>query len=161
MMFAVLAKTVPADTAPYKNPGPFKPGLFASELIQEHYQDEDFRRLLGINLFEDVTWFNKEGFEAVLFYGTYFFTLESDTALGTGKALPWLERVNRIAETADVLAKAEKVSGYRLDELVNALSGGKKPVKNETDSKKDASAKKPAAKPSKTTKGKTKNDQEP
>ncbi|MDR0876591.1 MAG: alpha-amylase [Treponema sp.] len=183
MMFALLAKTVPADNDLYKTTGPFKAGTFASVLIQEHYQDEDFRRLLGINLFEDVTWFNKEGFEAALFYSSYFFTLESDKALGQEKPLSWIERVNRIAETVDTLTKAEDVSEFRLDYLLDALSGGKKPAAKTADSsgkkktdnkaagakkpakkstegagKKKAGddGKKPAAKSTKTTKGKTK-----
>jgi hypothetical protein len=57
------------------------PGQLGTMLIEENYQADDFRQQLGINVFEDVTWFNKEGFENTLFYGNFFFALESDTAL--------------------------------------------------------------------------------
>jgi hypothetical protein len=76
------------------------------------------------------------------------------------KVLPWNERVNRIAETVDVLTKAEKTSGYRLDLLLDTLSGDKKTVKKGAEGagkKKDTGGgKKTAAKSVKTTKGKTK-----
>ncbi|MDR1105696.1 MAG: alpha-amylase, partial [Treponema sp.] len=76
---AVLSRTVPADLKPY---GAGKPaGRLAAAIIEAHYDAEDFRSLLGINFFEDVTWFNKEGFEDALFYGSLFFTLENEAAL--------------------------------------------------------------------------------
>jgi hypothetical protein len=71
---------------------------------------------LGINFFDDVAWFNKEGFEAALFYGVLFFLLE------TGQA-------ETIAELAAAFARAEEASGYRLDGLLDSLSGGGGPDK--------------------------------
>jgi hypothetical protein len=140
-MKAVLSRTVPADMKPC---GARKPaGRLAVAIIEEHYEAEDFRSLLGINFFDDVTWFNKEGFEAALFYGSLFFTLESDAALaeysgkkkkaGAGKKektasakaapLRWRDRVKIIAELAEALTRAEETSGYRLDGLLDTLSG--------------------------------------
>ncbi|MDR2433965.1 MAG: alpha-amylase [Treponema sp.] len=158
---AVLARTSPYDASPsmeaiFSTEGPFDPAQAGTMLIEGNYQHEDFRRLLGINTFNDVIWFNKEGFENCLFYGTLFFTLESDDALrlaaGTkaeksrggkkppsrsegaaaldaAKPLPWLKRVARIAELSAALVRAEEKSGYRLDELLDILSGadGAKP----------------------------------
>jgi hypothetical protein len=48
---------------------------------------------LGINLFEDTVWFNKEAFEEALFYAPLFLALESRSALEaakrpSGKILP-------------------------------------------------------------------------
>ena len=137
--------------------GNYDAAQFAAMLIEENYLDDDFRCLMGLNLFDDVTWFNKEAFASALFYGRLFYTLESDDAFrppakAAGKTkkakadeeaaaqpLPWLDRVNRIAEIAEALAKAEASSGYRLDKLINALTG--------TDGAKGGAGKKPAAKP--------------
>ncbi|MDR0584237.1 MAG: alpha-amylase [Treponema sp.] len=165
---AVLVRTAPEDAPPAMEAvfsgmeGAFDPGQAGAMLIEENYQDEDFRRLLGINTFDDIIWFNKEGFERCLFYGTLFFTLESDgalrfaagtkaekgsggkkgasgiegaAALDAGKPLPWLERVGRIAELSAALVKAEEKSGYRLDELLDILSGegAAKPAKKPAD----------------------------
>ncbi|GHV93806.1 hypothetical protein AGMMS50293_01260 [Spirochaetia bacterium] len=83
---AVLTRTAPADAAPYMAAlfnanQQIDTGQLGTMLIEENYQADDFRRQLGINVFEDVTWFNKEGFENTLFYGSFFFALESDAAL--------------------------------------------------------------------------------
>jgi hypothetical protein len=139
LMRAVLARTVPEVLEPY---GAGKtPGLLAAALIEEHYQAEDFRRILGINFFEDVTWFNKEGFEDALFYGALFLTLENEAAFeepgkkaktkagpkaaaGTKAAsLHWRDRVKIIAELSAALNIAEAASGYRLDGLLDSLAG--------------------------------------
>jgi hypothetical protein len=169
LMKAVLSRTVPADPKPYAAGAPLNPGLLGAYLIEEHYQDEDFRCILGINFFEDVTWFNKEGFDAALFYGALFAVLENDAAFeeyggrkksaaakagkkaragnaaaGTGAAaegsaapgrpakapIPWPERAGIIAELSAALVRAEEVSGYRLDGLLDSLAGtGGKPEK--------------------------------
>jgi hypothetical protein len=79
------------------------------QIILDNYDDDDFRRILGINVFDDVTWFNKEAFEQVLHYGSVYAAMENgDAAL--------------IKDAAAELQKAEKRSGYRLDALVEALS---------------------------------------
>ena len=157
LMRAALSRTVPENRKPYETGEPFRPGLLAAAIIEENYQDEDFRKILGINFFDDVTWFNKEGFEATLFYGSLFFLLESDRAFeeygakkksakpGRAKIpknavkeaqeaapvsgvktgpLSWMERAGIIAGLSQALGRAEKKSGYRLDGLLDYLSGG-------------------------------------
>jgi hypothetical protein len=154
---AALVRAAPEDASPvmaavFNDDRQFDTGQLGTMLIEENYQTEDFRRLLGINTFDDVTWFNKEGFEEALFYGTLFFTLESDSALRPAmakagsektaekakaaktvkqvaaakpapKPLPWIERAARIGEISEALVKAEAGAGYRLDELINSLAG--------------------------------------
>jgi glycosidase len=137
LMKAVLARTSPEDAANYC-------GAHVGEaLILENYTAEDFRKLLGINIFEDTVWFNKEAFEEALFYVPLFLTLESGTALEAvkrpsrksppaqaGAAGPetaddpakWLERIGLIAAAVEELTRAEAQSGYRLDGLLAALS---------------------------------------
>jgi len=168
---AVLRRTTLRRTADYT--GAFNAGLFASTIIGKNYLYDDFRLLLGLNRFNDVTWFNKEAFESALFYGTLFYVLEDDVAFmsgeaaGKGKTLPWLERVGRIAQIAETLEKAQVASGYQLDSLILSLTAGKifkgKTAKPETVKTKTPSAKPEAstAKPkassakAKTTKPKT------
>jgi hypothetical protein len=155
LMKAALSRTVPENRRPYETGSPCRPGLLGTALIEENYQAEDFRAILGINFFEDVTWFNKEGFEDALLYGSLFFTLESGAALeeyaggkkktakvrggkkpaspeapvpaSVAKApappLSWPERMDMIAELAEALTQAEAASGYRLDGLLDSLSG--------------------------------------
>jgi hypothetical protein len=152
LMQAALSRTVPESRAPYETGAASKPGLLGTAIIEENYQDEDFRKALGINFFDDVTWFNKEGFEEALFYGSLFFLLENNGAFeeysggkkksakpGTvkklkavesagpdraGKApIPRPDRAVMIAVLSDVLARAEKASGYRLDGLLDRLAG--------------------------------------
>ena len=134
---AVLSRTAPLESAPtvsalFSRDASFEPGRAGAVLIEEYYLDDDFRRLLGINTFDDVTWFNKEGFENTLFYGGLFLALESDGALrpaacaSKGKKaaapdLPWQERLARIAALSEALLGAEPQSGYHLNDLLDIL----------------------------------------
>jgi hypothetical protein len=135
-----LAKAVLARTGPEHLE--VRRGLSAAAIILENYESEDFRRLLRINLFEDVTWFNKEAFEEALFYVPFFLAVESESAFReavkpSGKrgkpagkpakteAAQWLSRVGIIADLADQFRNAEAGSGYRLDRLMEGLSGNK------------------------------------
>jgi len=128
---AVLRRT--ADTVT------FDTGNFAAAIIEENYLYDDFRNLLGINCFNDITWFNKESFDSALFYGTLFFTLENDSAYSAAaktKPLPWLDRAARIAEISEAIEKAEAACGYQLEKLIQLLGTkpgtGKGKKRNET-----------------------------
>jgi hypothetical protein len=90
---------------------------FAAQVIADNYHDDDFRRILGINIYDDITWFNKEGFETALFYSSLFFMVEGSVDL------PVEERIDRIVKIYDVLAKAEEKSEYRFDNLIENLTG--------------------------------------
>jgi hypothetical protein len=81
----------------------------ARQLILDNYGDDDFRRILGINVFDDVAWFNKEAFERALYYGSIYAAMENGDAALT-------------KDTAAELQKAEERSGYRLDALIETLS---------------------------------------
>jgi predicted transcriptional regulator len=105
-------KTEPFDKKNEK----FNAVEFALFIFEENYLDEDFRRILGINLYDDVAWFNKEGFENALFYSSLFFLAESSLEI------PFDERLDRIIKVYDVLSKAKKKSGYRLDVLIESLT---------------------------------------
>jgi len=100
-----------------KNGPGFSAAEFAAFVIEENYYADDFRRILGINFFNDVAWFNKEGFEDALFYSSLFFMME------TTVLMPIEERIEHIAGIYDVLLKAEAKSEYRFDILLNILTG--------------------------------------
>jgi hypothetical protein len=115
-------KTVKAKPAGKVTAIPKRIGAGAAALIAENYQADDFRRILGVNRFNDITWFNKEAFEESLFYLSYFLLTENESAFGPafdGET----EWAALIAEFDRVMLKAEGSSGYRLDELIKALSG--------------------------------------
>ncbi|MDR2177962.1 MAG: alpha-amylase, partial [Treponema sp.] len=94
-------------------------------LIAENCQAGDFQRILGVNSFNNVTWFNKEAFEESLVYLSYFLLAEEEDALGPvfAAAAGTAERAGFIAEFDRIMLRAAKSSGYRLDELVKAVSG--------------------------------------
>jgi len=136
----VLTKTAPYEVAakdsPYHIGKEFDAAEFAVLIIEENYFDDDFRRILGINIFDDVMWFNKEGFDYTLFYSSLFFMVESTIEL------PIEDRIDRIAKVYDALLEAEEEAEYRFDVLLDNLTpkpGTKIPAK--------ASAKKPEEKP--------------
>ncbi|MDR2499638.1 MAG: alpha-amylase [Treponema sp.] len=133
---AVVSRTGAEDFSAYA-------GGQGAALIAENYKSEDFRRLLRINRFEDITWFNKEAFEEALAYAPFFLALESDAAFtaavkpggkekknrrrpkpGQTKASQWLNRVGIIGDMAEQFIQAEAASAYRLDRLMDALAKG-------------------------------------
>ncbi|MDR0495476.1 MAG: alpha-amylase [Treponema sp.] len=131
----------------------FNAKRYAATIIEKNYLHDDFRRLIGINHFNGVTWFNKEAYESALFYGKLFYVLENDSAFASAgkkaaddaRPLPWLERTGYIAEIAESLKAAQSASGYQLDKLLHQL-----------DTKKPAA--KSAAKKTKSDKGKKGNE---
>jgi hypothetical protein len=131
IMKAVLSRTsseraaVPGEKTAAAPPASAIQDLTPGEkLVLENYHAEDFRRLLGVNIFEGVIWFNKEAFEEVLFYASLFAALESDAALGAAAGTAWLDRIALIAELAEAFGSAEEKSAYQLDELLSALGTG-------------------------------------
>jgi hypothetical protein len=120
---ALLARTGPAAAETYR--AAKTPGALAAALILENYQLEDFRRILGVNRFNDVTWFNKEAFGEAMLLSSLLLFLEAPDALGkkteTGKERQ--TRIETIAAVTETLRKAEKASGYRFDGLSGALAG--------------------------------------
>jgi hypothetical protein len=86
----------------------------ALNLFLDNYMEEDFRDLIGVNVFNDVAWFNKEKFEAAL----RFVPRALCAAYST---YPQLEEI--CASYVKVYTAAEEASGYRLDALIEALTG--------------------------------------
>jgi len=150
---AVLKKTAMPEDPLLLKEYKFDAAEFAAMIIDENYLDADFRRILGVNIFEDVAWFNKEGFEGALFYTSLFFMVEGSVNI------PMEERIDRIVKIYDVLLKAEEKSKYRFDNLLEylvSLSEKSKPAKAKpvVKTKPTAKIEKPAAKTEKPAKAK-------
>jgi glycosidase len=148
---AALRRTAPPQISDY---AAFSAKRFAATIIEKNSLHDDFRCLIGVNSFNDISWFNKESFESLLFYGTLLFVLENDSAYSAGdagkaevgKPLTWLERVSRIADIASALETAKVGSGYQLENLIQLLAGKKTPDKKPVAKKPKPVAKKPVAK---------------
>jgi hypothetical protein len=104
------------NTFKWKENLKLSPADRAALIIEENYHSEDFRRILGINIFNDVVWFNKEGFEDALFYSSLFFMLEGSIQI------PADEKIDRIVKIYDVLDKAKEKAEYRFDNLLDILT---------------------------------------
>jgi glycosidase len=81
----------------------------AQTIILENYNAVDFRSILGINVFDDVTWYNKEAFERILLFVPLFAALENgDFAL--------------VKSIVGEFRKAEIKAGYKLGALIEGLN---------------------------------------
>ena len=112
---AALARTEQLATGTYA--GAETPGAIAAAIILENYDADDFRKILGVNRFDEVTWFNKESFEETLFLAP-FFLAPMPAAGGLTR-----ERIETITAVTEAFRLAEEASGYRFDELPGVLTG--------------------------------------
>ena len=128
---AVLARTAPGTPAGIEGRSSLPAGAFnsfkapgaketAAAIIMENYHADDFRRALGINRFDDVTWFNKEAFEETLLKSRLFLLPE---AAGDGSEGAWRKQAAFLGDVSDSFLKAERLSGFKLEDLVGALTG--------------------------------------
>ena len=88
------------------------PRSIAAMIILENYESDDFRKILGVNRFNDVTWFNKEAFEQASFFVTFLLSMETSVK----------KQLQTIAEVAETFRQAKEISRYRFDELSGALA---------------------------------------
>ena len=100
------------------------PADIAAALVLENYDSGDFRKILGVNRFDEATWFNKEAFEETLSLIPFLLSLEGARAFGKSSETPKerKKRIETIEAVAEAFRQAEKLCGYRLDELLGALS---------------------------------------
>jgi glycosidase len=102
---AVLARSTPEKS------------LTAASIAAGCLEQEDARDLLGVNIFDNVVWYNKERFDLTLRYAPLYASSEkgADT-----------KAVMRIVKE---IAAADKEAGYRLETLAALLKKGKKAKK--------------------------------
>jgi hypothetical protein len=119
---ALLARTGSSIPESYRTAKP--PSAIAAALILENYNEGDFRKILAVNRFEGVTWFNKEAFEEALFLVSFFLYLETPGTYGkeSESSVARQERAETIAEAVEALSKAKEASAYKLEELLGALA---------------------------------------
>ncbi|MCL2879025.1 MAG: alpha-amylase family glycosyl hydrolase [Treponema sp.] len=100
-------------------------------LILDNSEAPDFIKLMGINRFNDITWFNKEAFEDILYWVPRFLIPETSVVLGKhGHAvIDVRSRAKLIKALTANIKKAEEISDYKLNQLVDALV--KKWLKND------------------------------
>jgi hypothetical protein len=139
---AVLARTAPPsplgfDSLVEKEGNVEKADALAAAILYDNYEMDDFRGILRVNRFEDATWFNKEAFEETVSRARLFLLCEDASAFTSANAFTstgaftgsdtgektWKARLETITAVAASFMKAEAASGYRLDALMDALSG--------------------------------------
>ncbi len=93
-----------------------------AELAARGLEDEDLRSILGVNLFDGVTWFNKERFEETVRIGALMAAI---TAAWPKTAARSKTKAEKPLEQAEAMARyfldAAERSGYRLDELIEGI----------------------------------------
>jgi len=85
-------------------------------VLESWLQDEEVQRLLQVNRYQDVLWFNKEAFEQLL--GRM--TVVAVVALRAEGAAA--QPINAVYRLARQLRQAGEAAGYRLDRLLEALA---------------------------------------
>ncbi len=81
-----LLKLILARTAPKRREDEVATG--ALELTRDALTAFDSRSYLGVNVFDDVAWFNKDRFEEALSYGELVAAIETDAALEPAPPVP-------------------------------------------------------------------------
>jgi hypothetical protein len=102
---AALARSTP------ENP------LTAASIVAGCLEQEDTRELLGVNVFNNVSWYNRERFHLTLRYAAFYATAEKGA---DAKA---------VAQVAKEITEADKKAEYRLETLAALLAKGKKTKK--------------------------------
>lgn len=82
--------------------------LSAHKLLTDLLQDEDVRRFLQVNRHQDVTWFNKESFEELVWWLMFVATLSSEEPQSDYKVVR-------------ALLHAEKESNYQVGKLLQQV----------------------------------------
>jgi hypothetical protein len=107
----ILARTAPKE----REDGAIVDAL---ELARDAFASFDTRSYLGVNVFDDVAWFNKERFDEALFYGELVAAIETDAAL---EMVP-MKRTSEVSMTG-VKGKAEAASPKGASDSATTATG--------------------------------------
>ncbi len=107
----------------------------AKQLATDVFTSDDGRAFLGVHIFDDVPWFNKERFEEALCLGAIAIAADKGEAeakkkMPKGKQKKGAEPVDSatvealetVARVSALLEEAERVSAYRVDTFLSALT---------------------------------------
>ena len=96
----------------------------AYQVVQAILGDDEIQRLLQVNRYQGVLWFNKEAFERLLWWMLSLAVVEeTSVAHRLEPQRPAVEVAQAIVEHYDIVKKlqqAEKKSGYQVEKLVEA-----------------------------------------
>jgi hypothetical protein len=89
-------------------------------ILELLFEDEDFRRFLQINRYQDAWWFNKEAFEEML----WWLMMVAALTVGSDPLRPVhgvIEELERCYLMIQEWQRAEEKSGYQVEKLLSAL----------------------------------------
>ena len=89
------------------------------EVLNRWLADAEVARFLGINRYKDILWYNKESFEKFVWWMVTLAVLDaaSDPAASASDVI---EQILGAYEIAQKLTKAEKVSAFQIQKLIEA-----------------------------------------
>jgi hypothetical protein len=92
----------------------------AHGVIESWMKDDDVRRILQVNRYQGVLWFNKEAFERLL----WWMLLLAAVAMDVEPLRPQAEEEFRMAhDVVGVLLEAARESGYQVEALLELVEG--------------------------------------
>jgi len=92
----------------------------AADLLRLWMQDELIHDYLGVNTYEDITWFNQEGFEELVWWQAVLRLLDAMQSAGDEKEA-LAEQLVKICKKLEKILFAEKQSEFKLQLLMNKL----------------------------------------
>jgi hypothetical protein len=110
-----VIKLLTAHQRWYANDHP--PGIY--EIFSSLFRDSDTQRILQVNRYQDILWYNKEAFEKLLWWLFVVVVIE-----GTARSpsLP-VEEFRRYRKLLMKLQRASKASGYQVEKLLEGVRG--------------------------------------
>jgi hypothetical protein len=89
----------------------------AYRVLTSWLEDDDVRRFLQVNRYQDVLWFNQEAFEQLLWWMFVIatVTISADAALE-------IDNITELYGFVEALQEAEEASGYQVEALLDAAS---------------------------------------
>jgi glycosidase len=94
-----------------------------SQVVENLSKDRDVQEFLLVNRYNDISWFNKEAFEELL----WWLMLVGAVEIGFDPLRPASEMVKELAECygmIQALEEAEEKSEYQVEKLLSALKNG-------------------------------------
>jgi glycosidase len=110
------ARRVARATGARAASGPLAQEPVAARLVGAWLAGADTARYVHVNMYDGVTWFDRDGFERLLRWAFLLDTVRS-VAEGAGEPGRWQGRVVAAFELATELQRACHASGYRVDRL--------------------------------------------
>ncbi len=118
-----LIKVLIAHQKWFKIQGPAK--QLPYRLLENGLKRDDIQRYIGVNRYQEVLWFNQESFDTLLQWMTVVAVVQETVVDGEEK-VDAEKTTENLLEHYDIIAKlkkAEKESGYKVENLLEAARG--------------------------------------